>query len=110
MGKFDIKNAYRNIPVHVDDRRLLGMRWKGKYYVDLALSFGLRSAPAIFSSVGDVLQYILTNSVDSSSIGHYLDDFLSVCKNFEVLSSETVSVATSEFNSILSYVRILAFP
>ena len=48
MGKFDIKNAYHNIPVHVDDRHLLGMRWKGKYFVDLALSFGLRSAPAIF--------------------------------------------------------------
>ena len=44
MGKVDIKSAYRIIPVRPSDRYLLGMRWRDKFYVDLALPFGLRSA------------------------------------------------------------------
>ena len=34
MGKTDIKNAFRNIPIHPDDYNVLGMFWKGKYYYD----------------------------------------------------------------------------
>jgi hypothetical protein len=30
MAKFDLKSAYRNIPVHPDDRWLLGMVWEDK--------------------------------------------------------------------------------
>lgn len=30
MAKIDIKQAYCNIPVHLDDRHLLGVEWKGK--------------------------------------------------------------------------------
>jgi len=43
--RFDIESAYRLIPVHPNDRPLLGMIWKGKLYVDTTLPFGLRSAP-----------------------------------------------------------------
>ncbi len=34
LAKFDVSGAFRTVPVHLDDRRLLGMRWKGKTYVD----------------------------------------------------------------------------
>ena len=27
IAKMDIKQAYRNVPIHPDDRRLLGMKW-----------------------------------------------------------------------------------
>ena len=37
LGKIDIKQAYRNIHVHPDDRHLLGMSWKGATYMDTAL-------------------------------------------------------------------------
>ena len=37
IAKMDILHAYRNIPVHTSDRVLLGMYWKGKYYVDATL-------------------------------------------------------------------------
>jgi hypothetical protein len=30
LAKFDIENAYRNVPVHPEDRSLLGMAWRGK--------------------------------------------------------------------------------
>ena len=48
LAKFDIKAPYRNIPVSPHDRFLLGMKWQEKFYVDLTLPFGLRSAPLYF--------------------------------------------------------------
>ena len=35
--KLDIESAYRLIPVHADDRPLLGMCWREKTYIDSAL-------------------------------------------------------------------------
>ena len=32
MPQIDIKQAYRNIPVHLMDHYLLGVQWKGKLY------------------------------------------------------------------------------
>ena len=56
LVKMDIESAYRIIPVHPDDRELLGVKWRGKLYVDKALSFGLQSACKIFTSVADAVE------------------------------------------------------
>lgn len=56
LAKMDIKQAYRNVPVHLQDRILLGMRWQEQVYVDAALPFGLCSAPLIFIVVADAAQ------------------------------------------------------
>ena len=29
MAKVDVKSAYRNVPIHPDDRWLMGMLWEG---------------------------------------------------------------------------------
>ena len=77
VAKFDLKAAYRHIPVHPDDRRLLGMEWKGGLYLDAALPFGLRSAPVIFNAVAEALAFtIRQRGVDG--MDHYLDDFILV--------------------------------
>ena len=34
LAKFDVLGAFRTVPVHPDDRGLLGMRWRDKVYVD----------------------------------------------------------------------------
>ena len=57
MAKTDLKNAYRMVPVHVENRHLLAVKWKGETFVDGALAFGLRSAPKIFVAVVDALRY-----------------------------------------------------
>ena len=57
MAKVDIKSAYRMIPIHPEDRSLLGMLWEGALYVDTALPFGLRSAPKVFTAVADGLEW-----------------------------------------------------
>ncbi len=75
LAKFDLRAAYRNIPIHPDDRWLLGMSWEDNVYVDAALPFGLRSAPIIFSAVADALEFIIRGK-GVKEIGHYLDDFV----------------------------------
>ena len=75
MAKVDIRSAYRNVPVHPDDRWLMGMMWEGALYVDTALPFGLRSAPKIFTAIADAAQWIIQQE-GVNFIIHYLDDFL----------------------------------
>ena len=77
ITKVDIRSAYRNVPVHPDDRWLLAMSWEDEVFIDTALPFGLRSAPKIFNALADGVEWILREAGVSSVI-HYLDDFLLV--------------------------------
>ena len=77
LAKLDLKNAYRIIPIHPEDRWLLGVRWGGQTYIDAALPFGLCSAPKIFTTVADALMWIMQKHGIQYAI-HYLDDFLFV--------------------------------
>ena len=75
LAKMDIHNAYRMVPVHPEDRALLGMRWKGMVYVDTRLPFGLWSAPKIFTAVADALEWCFRRQ-GVRHVGHYLDDYI----------------------------------
>ena len=75
LAKFDAESAYRVIPVHPNDHYLLGMQWQRNYFVDMALPFGLRLAPYIFSSVADLVEWFLKKQYDVNFLLHYLDDF-----------------------------------
>ena len=77
LAKIDIKNAYSMLPVHLDDRWLLGMRWEGMLFIDAALSFGLRSAPKIFTAVAYAIEWMVKQE-GVCPIMHYLEDFLLV--------------------------------
>ncbi len=77
MAKADIKQAYRMVPVHPDDRLLLGVQWQGEVLVDKVLPFGLHSAPMIFTAIADALQWIMVRH-GVSNIAHYLDDFVTL--------------------------------
>ena len=59
IAKIDIARAYRNVPVHSNDRQLLGMQWQGQIFVDTVLPFDLRSAPKLFCTISDALEWIL---------------------------------------------------
>ena len=75
MAKMDIKSAYRIVPVHPQDRFLLGMQWEDRVYVDAALPFGLRSAPKIFNALADALEWIVKEH-GVRYLWHYLDDYI----------------------------------
>ena len=59
LAKLDLKNAYRTVPVHPDDRPLLAVQWGGDILIDGALPFGLRSAPKIFTAIADALMWVM---------------------------------------------------
>ena len=71
MAKSDIKHGYSQVPVHPQNRILLGMQWQGQFYVDATLPFGLHSTPLIFSTMADALEWVMKRSgVDH--IFHYI--------------------------------------
>ena len=59
LSKIDIKSAFGILPVHPEDRNLLGMCWNNAIYIDTCLPFGLRSAPKLFNLLADLLAWIL---------------------------------------------------
>ena len=76
LAKIDIKHAFRTVPVRLEDRELLGIYWKQKYYIDCCLPCGLRSAPFTFNQYTEALEWILHNNYQIPDTIHYLDDFL----------------------------------
>ena len=58
LAKFDVQNAYCIVPVHTEDRQLLGMKLCGASYVDMFLAFGIRSAPYIFTCTADLVEWV----------------------------------------------------
>ena len=74
MAKMNIAGAFRLIPVHPDDRHLLGMKWKDQVYIDMQLPFGLRSAPVLFNGYADALKRVI-HFAGVPYILQYLDDF-----------------------------------
>ena len=75
MTKSDIQSAFTIIPIHPNDWKLLGMAWKGRYYFDKDLPFGLRSAPFLFNQLSDYLEWLIKNHFDIHSVIHILDEF-----------------------------------
>ena len=49
LAKIDLENAFRQCPVRESDYRLLGMQWRGKFYYDKCLPFGLYYPYLIYS-------------------------------------------------------------
>ena len=74
LSKMDIKQEYRLIPIHPDNRYLLGMEWQGATYVRGQV---LRSAPILFSSVADALQWMIQRQ-GTSYVEQYVYDFITV--------------------------------
>ena len=102
LAKFDIASAYRVIPVHPEDRRLLGMRWRGELLAERALPFGLRSAPKLFTAVADALLWIMGRHGVSHAL-HYLDDFL-------ILGPPNSSGCSRSLEISLELCRVLGVP
>ena len=102
LVKLDLKQAYRNIPVHPQDQHLLAISWEGDTYVDRALPFGLRSAPKVFTAVADMIAWALHCTGIQNHI-HYLDDFL-------LMGAPHTEEATMALSTALNVLDHLGFP
>lgn len=102
LAKIDIQSAYRIVPVHPDDRPLLGMSWEGSLYFDAVLPFGLCSAPKIFTAIADALQWIVQHA-GVPTVLHYLDDFL-------IISTPNPAQCHHELQQLLSIFSSLQVP
>jgi hypothetical protein len=67
MIKTDVAEAFRLIPVAIEDQHLLGFFWNGLYYYDRRLPFGCASSPGTF--LDTVPPGVPANMT------HYADDF-----------------------------------
>ena len=77
MAKVDLKSAFRMVPILASEWELLGMYWRGQYYIITCLPFGPHLAPSIFNNFASALHWILETNY-GATILHYLDDFLLV--------------------------------
>ncbi len=100
MAKFDVESAYRNVAMRPDERFLFGMRWRNTFFVDLALPFGLRSAPFIFNSIAEMVEWILKSNYLIKYLLHYLDDFLSLAPAGSSECADSVVIARSVFSRL----------
>lgn len=81
MAKTDVTSAFRIIPVHPADYHLLGLYWKGKYYVDCCLPMGCASSCKTFESLSTAMEWVAQTKLKIPNIIHILDDFLIVEKS-----------------------------
>jgi hypothetical protein len=96
MMKRDLKAAFRHIPIHPCDYWLLLFEWEGKFYVDIFLPFGLRTAPRIFNLFAEALHWVLETLYEWNST-HYLDDFL-----FVFPPNTDISSVSTQFDNVLN--------
>lgn len=91
MSKFDMRNAYKNVPCRIEDIRLQGFQWGGKYFAETSQMFGARTAVANFDILGNtVLSLVMANcDVPKQLVHRQLDDVPVVgpahsnwCENF----------------------------
>ncbi|XP_077779111.1 uncharacterized protein LOC144326428 [Podarcis muralis] len=78
LAKCDIESAFRLLPVHPADFRLLGFKFQGKYYVDRAMPMGCAVACSAFEAFSTFLDWALRFRANTIGVTHYLDDFLFV--------------------------------
>ena len=86
LANIDLKDAYKSVGIRPEDWHLLGLSWDlpgvgPRLYYSRVLSFGLRSAPALFDRFASALEKFMCFEGVSSEIVRYVDDFLVVSES-----------------------------
>ncbi len=56
ISKFDMKDAYKNIPAKMEELRLQGFIWLGKFFIELKQTFGALTRVSNFDVLGNTVQ------------------------------------------------------
>lgn len=81
IAKLDIKAAYKQIPVQVEDWPLLGMCVDGVFFLDTVVAFGARSAAAISELIFAAIQFVANTTFHVSLLQRYCDDFCALARS-----------------------------
>lgn len=92
LAKIDITSAFKVMPIHPDDWHLFGIRWLGKYYFAVRLTFGCKSSPKIFDMLSEAVCWILSNNYAIPHLIHLLDDFLKISSPDAIPSAHIITV------------------
>lgn len=76
LSKFDIKNAFRHVPIVPAHWDLQGFEWNSKFYIDLRMCFGLSVAPYVFWRISNFIAKVATQHYNVCHVIPYMDDFL----------------------------------
>jgi hypothetical protein len=76
LWKFDFEDAYKNVPIPVDDYYLQGFCWQGAYFVELKLMFGSAASVQNFDIVANTVKTCSKASceIPSKLVHRQLDD------------------------------------
>ncbi len=58
IGKFDLEDAYKIVPVPINELNLQGFSWLGRYFVELKQMFGTISSVQNFDIIGNTIKAI----------------------------------------------------
>ena len=83
LAKTDIADAFRLIPLHPSQHRLMGFKLNNRYYYDKCLPMGCRSSCKIFERFSDALVYILATKFNVHLVVKVIDDFLFLAPTFD---------------------------
>src|SRR5436190_23722707 len=83
--KRDLKDAFRNVPISVQNQWLMGFQWEGAFYKETCLPFGLATAPFLFNLFAEAFHWILESWLHVKP-SHYLDDFIFIFSKCEATS------------------------
>ena len=84
MGKMDIKDAFRLLPIAPSDQKKLGFKHKNNYYFDRVLPQGCGSSCYLFEKFSTSIHHIFSFFAPKCNMIHYLDDFLIIAPTFEL--------------------------
>lgn len=76
LAKTDVASAFRIVPIHPNDHKLLGMFFQGQYFYDRCLPMGCSISCSIFEKISKALQWIACEKFGVGKMLHVLDDFL----------------------------------
>jgi hypothetical protein len=88
LSKLDVSAAFKRVPVKPEDRALLGLRWKDKYYYELVLPFGLRTSGYRWEMYAAALHFFFEKHLGVHLVIHYVDDFLLVAPPGDTAAAE----------------------
>ncbi len=108
MWKFDFEDAYKNVPVPVNELWYQGFSWLGKYFVELKQMFGTVTSVQNFDILGNTLKSLSQVSccLPRRWIHRQLDDVPFVCKQ----NCQWGHVFASKYKNICKDIGIILAP